>query len=186
MTKLLKKRSSLSGAKNQKQSFSTVKHTLGSAPILALPKGSRKTFHRILAMLRRRDLALIEDAKRKDMKKTICGGPNMKADIAAYVNKCLTCAKVKAKHQRPSGLLVQPKIPEWKWDNITMDFVTKLPKTSQGYDTIWVAFGRIRDAFFVSDLHYRFTHSRGAHRGGDEYIEIQDGYGQRGECFSVW
>ncbi|GKA69902.1 putative reverse transcriptase domain-containing protein [Tanacetum coccineum] len=36
------------------------------------------------------------------------------------------------------GLLVQPKIPEWKWDNITMDFVTKLPKTSQGYDTIWV------------------------------------------------
>ncbi|GKC52007.1 hypothetical protein Tco_1074752, partial [Tanacetum coccineum] len=38
----------------------------------------------------------------------------MKADIAAYVNKCLTCAKVKAEHQRPSGLLVQPKIPEWK------------------------------------------------------------------------
>nr|GFB06342.1 putative reverse transcriptase domain-containing protein [Tanacetum cinerariifolium] len=36
------------------------------------------------------------------------------------------------------GLLVQPKIPEWKWDNITMDFVTKLPKSSQGYDTIWV------------------------------------------------
>ncbi|GJR09002.1 putative reverse transcriptase domain-containing protein [Tanacetum coccineum] len=45
---------------------------------------------------------------------------------------------VKAEHQRPSGLLVQPKIPEWKWDNITMDFVTKLPKTSQGYDTIWI------------------------------------------------
>ncbi|GJR42444.1 putative reverse transcriptase domain-containing protein [Tanacetum coccineum] len=45
---------------------------------------------------------------------------------------------VKAEHQRPSGLLVQPKIPEWKWDNITMDFITKLPKSSQGYDTIWV------------------------------------------------
>ncbi|GJW61237.1 putative reverse transcriptase domain-containing protein [Tanacetum coccineum] len=58
-------------------------------------------------------------------------------EIATYVNKCLTCAKVKAEHQRPSGLLVQPKIPEWKWDNITMDFVIKLPKTSQGYDTIW-------------------------------------------------
>nr|GFD39350.1 putative reverse transcriptase domain-containing protein [Tanacetum cinerariifolium] len=42
--------------------------------------------------------------------------PNMKADIATYVSKCLTCAKVKAKHQRPSGLLVQSKIPEWKWD----------------------------------------------------------------------
>ncbi|GJW48496.1 putative reverse transcriptase domain-containing protein [Tanacetum coccineum] len=55
----------------------------------------------------------------------------MKADIATYVSKCLTCAKVKAEHQRPSGLLVQPKIPEWKWDNITMDFVTKLPKSPQ-------------------------------------------------------
>nr|GFB35450.1 reverse transcriptase domain-containing protein [Tanacetum cinerariifolium] len=64
--------------------------------------------------------------------------PNMKADITTYVSKCLTCAKVKAEHQKPSGLLVQPKIPEWKWDNITMDFVTKLPKSSQGYDTIWV------------------------------------------------
>ncbi|GKD96902.1 putative reverse transcriptase domain-containing protein [Tanacetum coccineum] len=57
----------------------------------------------------------------------------MKADIATYVSKCLTCAKVKAKHQRPLGLLVQPKIPNWKWDNITMDFVTKLPKSSQGF-----------------------------------------------------
>ncbi|GKB70930.1 putative reverse transcriptase domain-containing protein [Tanacetum coccineum] len=56
----------------------------------------------------------------------------MKANIATYVSKCLTCAKVKAEHQRPSGLLVQPKIPEWKWDNITMDFVTKLPKNALG------------------------------------------------------
>nr|GFA61749.1 putative reverse transcriptase domain-containing protein [Tanacetum cinerariifolium] len=64
--------------------------------------------------------------------------PNMKANIATYVSKCLTCAKVKAKHQTPSGLLAQPKIPKWKWGNIMMDFVTKLPKSSQGYDTIWV------------------------------------------------
>nr|GEW70649.1 putative reverse transcriptase domain-containing protein [Tanacetum cinerariifolium] len=56
--------------------------------------------------------------------------------------KCLTYAKVKAKHQKPSGLLVQPKIPEWKWDNITKDFVTKLPKSSQGYDPIWVIVDR--------------------------------------------
>ncbi|GJX68206.1 putative reverse transcriptase domain-containing protein [Tanacetum coccineum] len=73
----------------------------------------------------------------QDMKK-LYWWPNMKADIATYVSKCLTCAKVKAKHQRPSGLLVQPDIPQCKWDNITMDFVTKLPKSSQGYDTIWV------------------------------------------------
>nr|GEZ92224.1 hypothetical protein [Tanacetum cinerariifolium] len=69
--------------------------------------------------------------------------PNMKANITTYVSKCLTYAKVKAEHQKPSGLLVQPKMPEWKWDNITMDFVTKLPKSSQGYDTIWVVVDRL-------------------------------------------
>ncbi|GKE87549.1 putative reverse transcriptase domain-containing protein, partial [Tanacetum coccineum] len=69
--------------------------------------------------------------------------PNLKADIATYVSKCLTCARVKAKHQRLSGLLVQPEIPEWKWDNITMDFITKLPKSSQGFDTIRVIVDRI-------------------------------------------
>nr|GEW29515.1 putative reverse transcriptase domain-containing protein [Tanacetum cinerariifolium] len=62
--------------------------------------------------------------------------PNKKVNITTYVRKCLTYAKVKAKHQRPSGLLVQPEIPQWKWDNITMDFIMKLPKSSQGYDTI--------------------------------------------------
>ncbi|GJS39162.1 putative reverse transcriptase domain-containing protein [Tanacetum coccineum] len=56
--------------------------------------------------------------------------PNMKADIATYVSKCLTCSKVKAEHQKPFSLLVQLEIPEWKWEKITMDFVTKLPKTA--------------------------------------------------------
>ncbi|GJU09465.1 putative reverse transcriptase domain-containing protein [Tanacetum coccineum] len=73
----------------------------------------------------------------QDMKR-LYWWPNMKADIATYVSKCLTYAKVKAEHQRPSSLLVQPETPQWKWDNITMDFVTKHPKSSQGYDTIWV------------------------------------------------
>ncbi|GJT72408.1 hypothetical protein Tco_1031694 [Tanacetum coccineum] len=54
--------------------------------------------------------------------------PGMKRDIATYVSKCLTCSKVKAEHRRPSGLLQQPEIPEWKWDKITMDFITKLPR----------------------------------------------------------
>ncbi|GJR68904.1 putative reverse transcriptase domain-containing protein [Tanacetum coccineum] len=77
--------------------------------------------------------------------------PNMKADIATYVSKCLTCAKVKAEHQSPSALLVQPEIPQWKWDNITMNFITKLPKSSQGYDTIWVIIDRLtKSAIFVS------------------------------------
>nr|GFA40382.1 putative reverse transcriptase domain-containing protein [Tanacetum cinerariifolium] len=55
--------------------------------------------------------------------------PNMKADITTYVRKCLTCEKVKAEHQRPSGLLQQPEIPVWMWERITMDFITKLPRT---------------------------------------------------------
>ncbi|GKE03112.1 putative reverse transcriptase domain-containing protein [Tanacetum coccineum] len=62
----------------------------------------------------------------------------MKADIATYVSKCLTYTKVKAEHQKPSGLLQQPKIPVWKWEGITMDFVSRLSRTSCGYDTIWV------------------------------------------------
>ncbi|GJU78537.1 putative reverse transcriptase domain-containing protein [Tanacetum coccineum] len=89
------------------------------------------------------------DKMYQDMKK-LYWWPNMKADIATYVSKCLTCAKVKAEHQRPSGLLVQPKIPEWKWDNNTMDFVTKLPKSLQGYDTIWVIMDRLtKSAIFT-------------------------------------
>ncbi|GJW12764.1 putative nucleotidyltransferase, ribonuclease H [Tanacetum coccineum] len=89
------------------------------------------------------------DKMYQDMKK-LYWWPNMKADIATYVSKCLTCARVKAEHQRPSGLLVQPEIPQWKWDNITMDFVTKLPKSSQGYDTIWVIVDRLtKSAIFV-------------------------------------
>nr|GEY34760.1 hypothetical protein [Tanacetum cinerariifolium] len=73
----------------------------------------------------------------QDLKK-LYWWPNMKAEIATYVSKCLTCAKVKIEYQKPSGLFVQPEIPQWKWENITMDFVTKLPKTTVGQDMIWV------------------------------------------------
>ncbi|GJS11474.1 putative reverse transcriptase domain-containing protein [Tanacetum coccineum] len=59
-------------------------------------------------------------------------------------------AMVKAEHQKPSGLLVQPEIPQWKWDNITMDFATKLPRTPSGYDTIWVIVNRLtKSAHFL-------------------------------------
>nr|GEW73569.1 retrotransposon protein, putative, Ty3-gypsy subclass [Tanacetum cinerariifolium] len=82
------------------------------------------------------------DKMYQDMKK-LYWWLNMKANIATYVSKCLTCPKVKAEHQRLSGLLVQPDIPQWKCDNIIMDFVTKLPKSSQGYRTIWVIVDRL-------------------------------------------
>ena len=60
----------------------------------------------------------------------------MKVEAATYVSKCHTCAKVKAEYQKPTGLLQQPAIPQRKWEHITMDFVTKLPKTSGEYDAI--------------------------------------------------
>ncbi|GKA65639.1 putative reverse transcriptase domain-containing protein [Tanacetum coccineum] len=76
--------------------------------------------------------------------------PGMKKDIAEYVSKCLTCLKVKAEHQRPSGLLQQPEILVWKWEGIAMDFVTKLPRTSSGHDTIWVIVDRLtKSAHFL-------------------------------------
>ncbi|GJV18413.1 putative reverse transcriptase domain-containing protein [Tanacetum coccineum] len=65
--------------------------------------------------------------------------------------KCMTCARVKVRTSKASGLLVQPEIPEWKWDNITMDFITKLPRSSQGFDTIWVIVDRLtKSAHFLS------------------------------------
>ncbi|GJZ29520.1 putative reverse transcriptase domain-containing protein [Tanacetum coccineum] len=76
--------------------------------------------------------------------------PGMKRDIAEYVSKCLTCSKIKAEHQKPSGLLQQPEIPEWKWEKITMDLVTKLPRISGGYDAIWVIVDRLtKSAHFL-------------------------------------
>ncbi|GJW48188.1 putative reverse transcriptase domain-containing protein [Tanacetum coccineum] len=62
--------------------------------------------------------------------------PRMKKDIAMYVSKCLTCSKVKEEHQKPSGLLQQLEIPEWKLENITIDIIVKLPRTSSGHDAI--------------------------------------------------
>ncbi|GKD36740.1 retrotransposon protein, putative, ty3-gypsy subclass, partial [Tanacetum coccineum] len=77
------------------------------------------------------------DKMYQDLKK-LYWWPNMEAEIATYISKCLTCARVKAECQKPSGLLVQPVIPVWKWENIKMDFVTKLPKTLSCQDAIWV------------------------------------------------
>ncbi|GKD59274.1 putative reverse transcriptase domain-containing protein [Tanacetum coccineum] len=69
--------------------------------------------------------------------------PGIKRDIVTYVSECLTCAKVKAEHQRPSGLLQQPEIPEWKCESIIMDFITKLPRIRNGHDAIWVVVDRL-------------------------------------------
>ncbi|KAK1422572.1 hypothetical protein QVD17_17855 [Tagetes erecta] len=76
--------------------------------------------------------------------------PGMKRDIVKYVERCLTCLQVKAEHQKPYGKMQPLEIPLWKWEHITMDLVTKLPKTAKGYDAIWVVVDRLtKSAHFI-------------------------------------
>ncbi|XP_043725645.1 uncharacterized protein LOC122672217 [Telopea speciosissima] len=83
---------------------------------------------------------------------------NMKREIALYVGKCLTCQQVKAEHQRPSGLLHPLKIPQWKWEHISMDFVMTLPKTPKGHDSVGVVVDHLtKSAHFIA---YSMKHSR--------------------------
>ena len=67
----------------------------------------------------------------------------MKEDIAKYVSKCLTCRKSKVEHHCTPGTLQSLEIPKWKWDNISMDFISGLPKTRQNFDAICVIFDRL-------------------------------------------
>nr|CAJ86189.1 H0306F03.2 [Oryza sativa] len=74
----------------------------------------------------------------------------MKRDVAEYVALCDICQRVKAEHQRPAGLLQPLPIPEWKWEEIGMDFITGLPRTPSRYDSIWVIVDRLtKSAHFV-------------------------------------
>ncbi|KAA3471065.1 DNA/RNA polymerases superfamily protein [Gossypium australe] len=84
-----------------------------------------------------------------DLRKWYCW-PSMKKDISESVSRCLICQQVKAKHQVPSGLLQPIMVPEWKWDHITMDFVTSLPLTPKKKDVIWVVVDRLmKSAHFI-------------------------------------
>ncbi|GKC52532.1 putative reverse transcriptase domain-containing protein [Tanacetum coccineum] len=74
----------------------------------------------------------------------------MKRDCIKYVEKCLTCLKVKAEHQKPYGKIQPLEIPVWKWEKITMDFVTKLPRTTKKHDVIWVIVDRLtKNAHYI-------------------------------------
>jgi hypothetical protein len=67
----------------------------------------------------------------------------MKRDVAAHVALSDVCQRVKAEHQRLAGLLQPLKVPEWKWEEIGMDFIMGLPCTRDGYDSIWVIVDRL-------------------------------------------
>ena len=75
----------------------------------------------------------------------------MKLGVATFVQKCVTCSQVKVEYRKPYSELQQLEIPEWKWDHITMDFVTKLPRTPSGNDMIWVIVDRLtKSAHFLA------------------------------------
>ncbi|KAA0039191.1 pol protein [Cucumis melo var. makuwa] len=61
---------------------------------------------------------------------------NMNREVADFVSRCLVCQQVKAPRQRPAGLLQPLSVPGWKWESVSMDFITGLPKTLKGYTVI--------------------------------------------------
>ena len=96
-----------------------------------------------------------------------CWWYGLKRDVAEYVALCDTCQRVKAEHQRPAGLLQPMKIPEWKWEEVGMDFIVGLPRTQRGYDSIWVIVDRLTK---VAHLPVKTTNS-GA-RLAELYMEM--------------
>ncbi|GJS34243.1 putative reverse transcriptase domain-containing protein [Tanacetum coccineum] len=120
----------------QEEAFQTLKDNLCNAPILSfLTQLSSKSE--------------MKPRLYEAMAYTIQSG--VRGMILAAQGEAFKQENVKAEHQRPSGLLQQPEIPEWKWDKITMDFITKLPRTKSGHDTIWVIVDKLtKSAHFLA------------------------------------
>ena len=92
----------------------------------------------------------------KDLKRNFYW-KGIKRSIATYVSQCLTCQQVKAKHQKPPGLLQPLLVPQWKWEHISMDFVVGLPRSQQGHDAVWVIVDQLtKTAYFIT---YSITYS---------------------------
>jgi hypothetical protein len=81
----------------------------------------------------------------------------MKLEAARYVFECDTCQKVKIDYMKPGGLLQPLSIPEWKWDDISMDFIVGLPMTARKFDSIWVIVDRLSKSaqFIPINTNYR-------------------------------
>ena len=96
----------------------------------------------------------------------------MKRDVTEYVSKCLTCQQVKAEHQVPTGLLNPLPIPQWKWDNITMDFVSGLPLTQQKHDSVWVIVDRLTKSAHFIPVRIDYSMDRLAELYVDEIVRL--------------
>lgn len=67
----------------------------------------------------------------------------MKRDVAKFATQCLTCQQVKADHEKLVGLLLPLDVPDWKWEHITIYFVSGLPSAYNRHDTVWVVMDRL-------------------------------------------
>jgi hypothetical protein len=92
--------------------------------------------------------------------KTLYWWYDMKRDVAEYVALCDTCQRVKAEHQRPAGLLQPLKVPEGKWEEISMDFIVGLPRTQGGHDYIWVIVDRFTKVAHFIPVKTTYTGAR--------------------------
>ena len=81
----------------------------------------------------------------------------MKKHVGDFVRQCLTCQWVKVKHQRPAELLQPLEVVEWKWEHVTMDFVTHLPRTLRGHDVVWVIVDRFTKSAHFLAMQMTFT-----------------------------
>ncbi|KAL8147820.1 hypothetical protein AgCh_005220 [Apium graveolens] len=101
--------------------------------------------------------------------------PNMKREVGEWVAKCYTCQKVKAEHQRPSGLIQPLKIPEWKWENIAMDFIMGLLRTKSGHDAIWVIVDRLTKSAHFLPINEKSSLDRLVHLSPTSWDEVGEG-----------
>ena len=74
----------------------------------------------------------------------------MRVDVADFMARCQVCQQVRIEHRRPAGLVRPLPVPEWKWTDISMDFVTGLRRDIRGFDAIWVVVDRLtKTAHFI-------------------------------------
>ena len=101
---------------------------------------------------------------------------SMKTAVADFVASCLVCQKAKIEHRRPGGSLEPLEIPQWKWDNIAMDFVTHLPKSTRGYDAIWLIMDRLTKSAHFLLINQKLSMDRLVElymREASDYMECQ-------------
>nr|GEW06404.1 hypothetical protein [Tanacetum cinerariifolium] len=162
MTKLTQKGISFDWGEKDEDAFQLINQKLCSAPILALLKGSKDfvvycdASHKglgVVLMQREKVIAYASRQLKINEKNYTTYDLELGSVVLAlkiwrhylYETKCIVKANVVA-----DALILQPAIPEWKWDNIMMDFITKIPKSSQGFDTIWVIVDRLtKSAYFL-------------------------------------